>query len=724
MISLLIPLIQLCSPIFVVGHRGSGCSQPKCSSRYPENTIPSFMAAFSNGADAVELDVWISRDDQLVITHRDRTDASKEHLHASLAPLGSVATPKASDYEHSKRNFFPIKLPWSYEQPSRGKYLSDDYRMRHQPVTYIPTLGEVIENVCPTGKKIVIEMKGNNEQVGPRVIAELEKYNAFDCVHTISSFEWKQHRPLPPKHDLMKSLINETRVTRALLMGVSLKISNDFMLDGAKYYNASYLHPSCGSLDGAWRKTLTKAKERGMKTSCYFGTTNEDEAAVRKALTYPLDEICTNNVPLVTKLVGKTVDRGVVKKKCLCRSMLNSLQDISSHLLNAGIVSNPPDLDFSKKNPIPSMTPRRKTIVQDDSTKLLNTLPQNRSFDDNRRTSMAQFEQTRALGSMNTNTSLSSWLDGITPFHQSEGLDNAMDTPDLDLPIIPSLDLAHAKLQTSTPLTGIPELRRMITPQTLKARIERIVPSTAQPNRGLPSHTTPSKTPLSKPLMKTPHFKSVLSTPTHNGEPSRITLHNPLTTNMSFDNANLNSTYPSNFMAQSASDNFAISQSPIVATQMDVIFEPTGDNANFGNITDPKEIDTPIVRQKRDPEPLKMEAKTVRFESSAQMEYNPVAVVTKEEYNRLQVFLKSQVSFDLLSSMIKRLNSVLLLKDGAAHNGETAFTEDEMREQIGEPEKMKPMMLMLIALKRFKIERRGTQTIYVPIKPEKSMSSS
>lgn len=51
----------------VVGHRGM-------RSRYPENTIPSFLAAIDAGVDALEFDVYPTSDRRLVITHDPNID--------------------------------------------------------------------------------------------------------------------------------------------------------------------------------------------------------------------------------------------------------------------------------------------------------------------------------------------------------------------------------------------------------------------------------------------------------------------------------------------------------------------------------------------------------------------------------------------------------------------------------------------------------------------------
>lgn len=51
----------------VVGHRGFGADSP--TNPYPENTLPSVLAAFDAGADLVEIDVQLAADGVVVLWH-------------------------------------------------------------------------------------------------------------------------------------------------------------------------------------------------------------------------------------------------------------------------------------------------------------------------------------------------------------------------------------------------------------------------------------------------------------------------------------------------------------------------------------------------------------------------------------------------------------------------------------------------------------------------------
>ncbi len=51
-----------CFVLMVIGHRGY-------PAKYPENTLLSFREAIRAGADGVELDVWLTRDGEVVVIH-------------------------------------------------------------------------------------------------------------------------------------------------------------------------------------------------------------------------------------------------------------------------------------------------------------------------------------------------------------------------------------------------------------------------------------------------------------------------------------------------------------------------------------------------------------------------------------------------------------------------------------------------------------------------------
>ena len=51
----------------VIAHRGA-------SGHFPENTLPSFLGAIESGCDGIEMDVHLSKDNQLVVIHDEAID--------------------------------------------------------------------------------------------------------------------------------------------------------------------------------------------------------------------------------------------------------------------------------------------------------------------------------------------------------------------------------------------------------------------------------------------------------------------------------------------------------------------------------------------------------------------------------------------------------------------------------------------------------------------------
>jgi len=119
---------------FVVAHRGA-------SHDAPENTLPAFELAWKQGADAIEGDFLLTKDNHIVCIHDGST---KRLADQNLAVRGSTLE------ELRKLDF--------------GSWKHEKYRG-----TKIPTIVEVFATI-PDGKKIFVEVK-----CGPEIIPYLVK---------------------------------------------------------------------------------------------------------------------------------------------------------------------------------------------------------------------------------------------------------------------------------------------------------------------------------------------------------------------------------------------------------------------------------------------------------------------------------------------------------------------------------------------------------------------
>ena len=107
----------------VYAHRGA-------SAYAPENTLPAFDLAARQGADGIELDVHLTRDDQLVVIHDEKLDRT------------TSGTGWVKDYTLAEL-----------------KNLRADNHMPGFADARIPTLQEVLDLIRPTGLRVNIELK-------------------------------------------------------------------------------------------------------------------------------------------------------------------------------------------------------------------------------------------------------------------------------------------------------------------------------------------------------------------------------------------------------------------------------------------------------------------------------------------------------------------------------------------------------------------------------------
>jgi glycerophosphoryl diester phosphodiesterase len=140
--------------ILIEGHRGY-------AAKYPENTMISFAAALELGVDAIEFDVWLSKDKVPVLMHDgnpNRTCGYNSHL-------------RDMTLEEIK------KLDASYEAKFGDKY-------QGQGIT-VPTLEELLSFCRENYPNIIlgVEIKEYTEENVDITVELLRKYGFFDTCY-------------------------------------------------------------------------------------------------------------------------------------------------------------------------------------------------------------------------------------------------------------------------------------------------------------------------------------------------------------------------------------------------------------------------------------------------------------------------------------------------------------------------------------------------------------
>jgi len=141
--------------IKIMAHRGN-------SAEAPENTIPAFEMAYEAGADAIELDVQMTKDGQIIIMHDDNTKRTTGVDHN----IWEVTYDEIKDLDN-------------------GSYFSKEFAG-----TKIPTLEEAI--ACCKGRMFInIEIKrnGHDEGITDKVV-EIIRKNEFQNECDITSMDY------------------------------------------------------------------------------------------------------------------------------------------------------------------------------------------------------------------------------------------------------------------------------------------------------------------------------------------------------------------------------------------------------------------------------------------------------------------------------------------------------------------------------------------------------
>lgn len=136
----------------VTAHRGN-------SDEYPENTIPAFKSAIELGVDWLELDIFLTKDGKLVVTHDARTGR-----------VGDI------DLEISKSTYAELKKVdvATAHRKTTGKTISEC------PAEHIPLLEDVL-TLLKTQKKTKVSIQPKADCVA-QAIALIKKKKAFEWV--------------------------------------------------------------------------------------------------------------------------------------------------------------------------------------------------------------------------------------------------------------------------------------------------------------------------------------------------------------------------------------------------------------------------------------------------------------------------------------------------------------------------------------------------------------
>jgi len=229
-------------------HRGA-------SAYFPENTLTAFSKAIEQGADCIELDVHLSKDNQIVVAHDER--------------LERVSNGTGYINDHTLEEL--KQLDFSKVKPERAETKS-------APQT-IPLLSEVLTLVKPTRLTMNIELKTTERlypQLPETLVALAGEFSMSDRI-IYSSFN---HYSLAQ----IKNIAPNAKIGLLYNMG---------MVDPwvyANYVKADAIHPFYYVI-ASLPETVQRCHEKGVKVNVW---TVDDPQSIKLMLKCGVDGIITN----------------------------------------------------------------------------------------------------------------------------------------------------------------------------------------------------------------------------------------------------------------------------------------------------------------------------------------------------------------------------------------------------------------------------------------------
>ena len=227
---------------FIWAHRGASGSAP-------ENTIVAFKRAIDLGADGIELDIQLTKDDEIVVCHDEKIDRTSD----------GKGWLKDYTLEELRTFNFNQQFPEYGPQP-------------------IPTMREVLELIKPTNLVIDIELKTSviyYEKLEEKIVELIKEYEMEDRVN-YSSFN---HYTCVHLHE-----VNPDAEVGFLYWDAPIGFP-----EYAKRYGANAINPVYANL--YLMDTVEKAKENNLKIYVWDVFTEEEMKACEEI---GVDAIITN----------------------------------------------------------------------------------------------------------------------------------------------------------------------------------------------------------------------------------------------------------------------------------------------------------------------------------------------------------------------------------------------------------------------------------------------
>jgi len=252
----------------VIAHRGG-------AGLAPENTIYAFKLAERLGVDAIELDVRITKDKQLVVIHDETIDRTTN------------GTGLVSKYTLDELKQFDAGYHLKLE--------NQGYPFRNKGIT-IPSLEEVFQQIKNT--PFVIELKDPNPKIEKQVAALIKKYNLKKKV-IVGSFNDASLKRFASRTDGKIQIGTGVKTIKYFVLLHKLRLDRLYPLNR----NAVQIPIKAGGVDLATERLINTVRERNI--AIHYWTIN-DEKTMKQLIELNVDGIITDYPNMLLRLVDQS----------------------------------------------------------------------------------------------------------------------------------------------------------------------------------------------------------------------------------------------------------------------------------------------------------------------------------------------------------------------------------------------------------------------------------
>ncbi len=219
-----------------IGHRGI----PSLVQEVPENTIESAKLAYEKGANAIELDIYLTADKVLMVNHNSSTTFTGTSGSAESMINGKTGKPASVSIESTTSKVLSeLYYPGYYEKNADGSFKLDE---KGNKIVYtgfrLSTFEDYLKEFKGKDVQLIVEIKSSKTQIVSYMKELIEKYEMYDQCNVITFARTGQFESMRKEYPEMNvGYLTDTTISASADPRESIKMALTATLPNNTTYN-------------------------------------------------------------------------------------------------------------------------------------------------------------------------------------------------------------------------------------------------------------------------------------------------------------------------------------------------------------------------------------------------------------------------------------------------------------------------------------------------------